>query len=112
MIKKLLITAVLALTACAAENNQLSIADLEKAGFEKQQQQLFQMINATDGWSGRWNNEVIEVYTFENNDLADNPFYTSINIESNASNWADKCIHKNVILLSKGTESCQLLSDV
>lgn len=112
MFKKILITAVLACTACSGENSQLSISDIEKAGFEKNQQQLFQMVGASDGWSGKWNDEVVEIYTFTDTDLENNPFYTSINIERSSSNWADKCIHKNVILLSKGTKACQLLSDV
>lgn len=46
------------------------------------------------------------------NQLEKNPFYTSTVVDSNYSNWADKYIHKNVILLSKSTESCHSLSQL
>lgn len=112
MIRQIAVVATVMLSACNQASSNLTIADIEKAGLDKEQKQLYEMVGVTADWSGRWNDEVVEVYTFAESDLEKNPFYTSTVVDSNYSNWAYKYIHKNVILLSKGTESCHSLSQL
>ena len=39
---------------------------LKKIGFQKGDQQFYQMIGAIDGWAGTLGGESVEVYFFEN----------------------------------------------
>lgn len=112
MHKKLTVSVFLVCSACSQNGADLTFAELEAAGFEKHQQQYFQLVGATNAWSGRWANEDVEVYTFDDPDLESAPFYESIKTEDPGSTWADKCVHKNVILLSKGYQACDRLYEL
>jgi hypothetical protein len=107
MHKKLTVSVFLVCSACSQNDADLTFAELEAAGFEKHQQQYFQLVGAT-----RWANEDVEVYTFDDPDLENAPFYESIKTEDPGSTWADKCVHKNVILLSKGYQACDRLYEL
>lgn len=112
MHKKLTVSVFLVCSACSQNDVDLTFAELEAAGFEKHQQQYFQLVGATNAWSGRWANEDVEVYTFDDPDLENAPFYESIKTDAPGSTWADKCVHKNVILLSKGYKACDRLHEL
>ncbi len=108
---KLMISSCLfILTACEQNNAKLTFAELEAAGFEKYQQQFFQLVGATNAWSGSWANEEVEVYTFDDPDLENSAFYKSIRTNRPDSTWNAKCVHKNVIMLSKGEKACEQLA--
>ncbi len=109
MIKKIVFLTLSVCFGCSQNSQDLTFNDLEAAGFDKEQQQYFQLVGATNAWSGRWANEDVEVYTFDDPDLENAPFYKSIRINSQ-SKWVDKCVHKNVVLLSKGNKACEQLS--
>lgn len=102
------LTALLA--GCSSES-PLTLADLETNGFQKDQQQLYQMVNAIDGWSGYWASDRVEVYLYENDASATEEiagFASSIQ-EGNMSGWMEFCQHQNVLLLSKGENACESL---
>ena len=101
---------IFSLVACEQNRNQLTFAELEAAGFEKYQQQFFQLVGATNAWSGTWGNEEVEIYTFDDPDLENSPFYQDVKTGGPDAKWADKCVHKNVILLSKGHQACDQLT--
>jgi hypothetical protein len=50
----------------SALSKDFKINDVEKIGFQKGDQQFYQMIGAIDGWAGTLGGESIEVYFFEN----------------------------------------------
>jgi hypothetical protein len=52
------------LSARDQASSNLTIADIEKAGLDKEQKPLYKMVGATDDWSGRWIDEVVEVSNF------------------------------------------------
>ena len=89
MHKKLTVSVFLVCSACSQNDADLTFAELEAAGFED-----------------------VEVYTFDDPDLENAPFYESIKTEDPGSTWADKCVHKNVILLSKGYQACDRLYEL
>ncbi|MCB2426165.1 hypothetical protein [Methylophaga pinxianii] len=109
MYKKLSMIIFVFCVACSSNSTDLTFAELEAAGFKKEQQQYFQLVGATNAWSGRWANEDIEIYTFDDPDLENAPFYKSIKVNTNDSRWADKCVHRNVVLLSNGEQACKRL---
>ena len=49
----------------SALSKDFKINDVEKIGFQKGDQQFYQMIGAIDGWAGTLGGESIEVYFFE-----------------------------------------------
>lgn len=102
------LTALLA--GCSSES-PLTLVDLEANGFQKDQQQLYQMVNAVDGWSGHWASDRVEVYLYENTSSATeevDSFASSVQ-EGNMSGWVELCQHQNVLLLSKGESACDSL---
>ena len=56
---------ILSLTTPALSKD-FKIKDIEKIGFQKNDQQFYQMIGAIDGWAGTLGGESVEVYFFEN----------------------------------------------
>ncbi|CUS49065.1 MAG: putative lipoprotein [Idiomarinaceae bacterium HL-53] len=101
---------VVLLAGCSSES-QLTLSELEANGFQKDQQQLYQMVNATDGWSGHWASDRVEVYLYENASSATNEaegFASSVQ-DGNLSGWVELCQHRNVLLLSKGESACSSL---
>lgn len=51
------------LAGCSKEVSY-SISDVEAVGFEKDDQQIYQMVGAIDGWSGTLEGERVELYEF------------------------------------------------
>lgn len=62
--KKFLSIAI-ALLALPTHAQNLTINDFEKIGFIKENQPLFQMVGAIDGWKGKFKGNQIEVYLYE-----------------------------------------------
>ena len=59
-------------------SKEFKVADFEKLGFLKDDRQWFQMIGAIDGWSGKINDEIIEVYFFKNKREINREFFLSM----------------------------------
>lgn len=93
-------------TSCSKNDPPLSIGDAEKYGFEKDEQQLFQMIEAVDGWSGTWEGEVVELYQYQDSSSVKLIHFETTTDAGNFSNWQDKCQFKNMYLISKGNKAC------
>ena len=62
MSKVFLILIFTLLSVSKTFSKEFKVTDFEKLGFLKGDQQWFQMIGAIDGWFGKINDEVIEVY--------------------------------------------------
>ena len=104
------------LTGCTAINSKLTIADAEEAGFERDQQQLYQMIGAEDGWSGTWAGTTVELYQYEDEESAQQAVQ-EFAIEDfvqpgNISGWVTFCQVRNLLMLSKGMEPCRKLNEL
>lgn len=108
MKKTLLIITLGLLTACGG-SKVISISDAETAGFQKDKQKIFQMIGAKDGWGGKWADESVEIYEYENADLVNPDVFKSAVAKNNISGWLELCVHKNIIMLSKGNSACAAL---
>ena len=96
-------------SACSGADRDFTIADAESAGFEKGDQQMFQMIGAIDGWGGTWIGENVELYQFESPDSLNLFHFESWIADGNTSNWADLCQRGNLMLVSKGRQACSKL---
>jgi len=93
----------------AIASQPLSISDAESAGFEKNSQQLFQMIGAQDGWSGTWSGETVELYQYASEAEVNPKVFESPVQDGNISGWAELCQHHNMLMLSKGDNACSKL---
>ncbi len=94
------------LASVASANELLSISDAESGGFEKNSQQLFQMIGAKDGWSGTWSGEKVELYQYASEEEVNPKVFESSVQEGNISGWIELCQHRNMLMLSKGEKAC------
>jgi len=114
MHKAIMILAVagLLLASFASASELLSISDAESVGFEKNSQQLFQMIGAKDGWSGSWFVEKVELYQYASEEEVNPKVFESSVQEGNISGWVELCQHRNMLMLSKGDKACDELKDL
>jgi len=103
---------ILVISSCSNAEISLTIGDAERIGFDKSEQQYFQMIGAIDGWSGTWEGEVVELYQYESSDNIEKKFPLTITDTGNISGWIDKCIVGNMIMISKGKKSCPKLKSL
>ena len=62
----ILISVMFLTIVTSALSKDFKINDVEKIGFQKGDQQFYQMIGAIDGWAGTLGGESVEVYFFEN----------------------------------------------
>ena len=90
-------------SACSKDYN---VGDVEKIGFQKDDQQFYQMIGAIDGWAGTLGGESVEVYFFENKKKINDAFFKSI---VPGDTYKDYCTKDNVALISIGKNACKLL---
>lgn len=106
---RLALAALAVLMGCADDSAALSIADAEAAGFSKDQQQLYQMIGAVDGWSGEWVGETVELYQFADANPENLTRFQAATQPGNISGWVELCDAGNLVMLSKGQEACNML---
>ena len=90
----------------SALSKDFKINDVEKIGFQKGDQQFYQMIGAIDGWSGTLGGDTVEVYFYETKKKINNAFFKSL---VPGDTWRDYCTKDNVALISKGKNACKLL---
>ena len=90
----------------SALSKDFKINDVEKIGFQKGDQQFYQMIGAIDGWAGTLGGESIEVYFFENKKKINDAFFKS---QVPGDTYKDYCTKDNVALISIGKNACKLL---
>lgn len=90
----------------ASASQTLAISDAESEGFEKNSQQLFQMIGAQDGWSGTWSGERVELYQYASEAKVNPAVFESSVEDGNISGWVELCQHHNMLMLSKGDKAC------
>ena len=90
----------------SALSKDFKINDVEKIGFQKGDQQFYQMIGAIDGWAGTLSDDTVEVYFFENKKKINDPFFKSL---VPGDTWKDYCKKNNVALISTGNNACKLL---
>jgi hypothetical protein len=102
----LLYGAGLLIASFASAGQALTISDAESAGFEKNSQQIFQMIGAKDGWSGIWVGEKVELYQYASEGDVNPKIFDSSVQDGNVSRWVELCQHHNMLMLSKGDQSC------
>jgi len=95
--------------ASAANAQQIALTDLENIGFEFDEQQLFFMVGAIDGWSGTIADERIEAYFYADAAFEFPAMLENSTKEGNLSGWVDMCRVENVLMLSKGETACDLL---
>lgn len=102
------------LTSCTSEQEMLSIEDAKKAGFERDKQQMFQMVSAQDGWSGNWVGDRVELYEYKDIETANEhmPQFESMINGENISGWEELCTEKNMVMLSKGENACDKLRNM
>ena len=101
--------ATLALSGCNQAQENLSIAAAEDAGFEKNQQQIFQMVGAKDGWSGEWAGEIVELYEYSEPSAINRDAFEASIQPGNLSGWVEMCAVRNMLMLSKGDNACRHL---
>ena len=106
MFKFFLILIFTLLSVSKTFSKEFKVADFEKLGFLKGDQQWFQMIGAIDGWSGKINDEFIEVYFFKNKRKINREFFESMAPGDTWKNWCEK---GNVALITKGDTACSYL---
>lgn len=99
----------LALSGCSQAVENLSINDAEAAGFEKDQQQIFQMVGANDGWSGEWAGDRVELYAFSDYGSVNHEAFEASVQPNNISGWVEVCVGRNLLMLSKGENACREL---
>lgn len=97
------------IASCSNAEASLTINEAENIGFQKEKQQLFQMIGATDGWSGTWEGEKVELYQFESPEKIKKDLFSTSTDKGNISGWVDKCTVRNMFMLSKGKKACSKL---
>ncbi|WP_057787656.1 hypothetical protein [Alishewanella sp. WH16-1] len=100
----------LALSGCGQAINKLSIDDAKAAGFEKDQQKIFQIVGANDGWSGEWAGDRVELYLFSDQDSVNREAFQASVQPNNISGWVEMCVEKNLLMLSKGENACRELN--
>ena len=88
---------------------EFNISDLDKIGFNKEDQQLFQMIGAIDGWGGTIDNEVVEAYIYKNSEAIPRDLFKNILNGDNISGWKNYCFKENIALITKGNLACEKL---
>lgn len=108
-INSLILVALLALFGCGQAAENLSIDDAEGAGFEKDQQQIFQMVGANDGWSGEWAGDRVELYQFSDHGSVNHETFQASVQPNNISGWVEMCVVRNLLMLSKGESACREL---
>lgn len=99
----------LSVTACSQATTRLSINDAENLGFKKDQQQIFQMVGASDGWNGTWSGETVELYEFSDSKSVNRDAFQAATQPNNISGWKEVCITENLLMLSKGKKACREL---
>lgn len=107
--KLMSLLAISLIVSCSSAEAPLTINKAENIGFKKEKQQLFQMIGATDGWSGIWEGEKVELYQFESSEKIKKDLFSTSTDEGNISGWVDKCSVRNMFMLSKGSKACSKL---
>ena len=105
----LVLVALLALFGCGQAAENLSIDDAEVAGFEKGEQQIFQMVGANDGWSGEWGGDRVELYEFSDHGSVNHEAFEASVQPNNISGWVEICVVRNLLMLSKGENACREL---
>ena len=105
-------TVVFTFLASVAAANPLTLADLEGVGFEFDEQQLFFMVGAIDGWSGKIDDERIEAYFYADAAFEFPALLENSTKEGNLSGWVDMCRVENVLMLSKGESACAMLDEL
>jgi len=110
------LTKILILVFLILSNNAYSkefeISDFEELGFKKETVQFYQIIGAIDGWSGKIDDERLEVYIYENEkDIPKEDFENQIT-NGNASGWKEACFNNNLALLTKGTSACKIIKQL
>lgn len=101
----------LILAGCSQEVSY-AISDAESVGFEKDSQQLYQMVGAIDGWSGTLQGERVELYEFESSSEVNTKAFEKSTQEGNMSGWVDLCQVGNLLMISKGEKACPTLKDI
>ena len=112
MFKNLTLAIVLsiALIGCGKEETKIyTIADCEKIGFVKEAQQIFILIGANNGWSGTWEGEVVEVYSYDTTDSTNGDKLNNAAAPGNASGWVELSRVENIVMLSKGKKAGEKL---
>ena len=102
----ILISVMFLTIVTSALSKDFKINDVEKIGFQKGDQQFYQMIGAIDGWAGTLGGESVEVYFFENKKKINDAFFKST---VPGDTYKDYCTKDNVALISKGKNACKLL---
>lgn len=101
----LLVIGTLILFGCSQHHPKITIEDVEKIGFEKGDQQLYQLVNAEDGWGGVFKGETVELYQFSSTKTVNAEYFLPIK-NDNISGWQDGCVVRNLLLISKGKLAC------
>ena len=96
---------ILSLTTPALSKD-FKIKDIEKIGFQKNDQQFYQMIGAIDGWSGILDGDKVEIYVFESKIKINEVLFKS---QTSKKSWKMYCSKGNVALISKGKNACKVL---
>ena len=86
---------------------RFTIADAERVGFVRGDQQLVQIIGASDGWGGTLAGDEVELYSFA--DTIPREFLRNTTQPGNAAGWAGFCQVRNLVVLYKREESCNAL---
>ncbi len=107
---------IMTLASCSSTNEKLTISDAEEAGFERDQQQFYQMIGAEDGWSGTWAGTTVELYQYADAESAqkaaqEESFKNAVQ-PGNVSGWVEFCRVRNLLMLSKGAVPCRKLKEL
>ena len=110
--KLMYLLTIFLIASCSNAEVPLTINDAENIGLKKEKQQLFQMIGATDGWSGIWEGENVEIYQFESSVKIKKDLFSTSTNEGNISGWVDKCTVKNMFMISKGKKACSKLKNL
>ena len=102
------VTITIILAGCSSEKQKLTISDAKEAGFKTEEQQLYQMVGAEDGWGGTWAGDTVELYQYANEKSAKENVKTHFATSAdpgNISGWVELCQVQNMIMLSKGAEA-------
>ena len=110
------LAALVSLIGCSHAVQKLTVADAEQAGFEREQQQFYQMVGAEDGWSGTWESIEVELYQYVNEESAQQAMQT-YSIEDyvqqgSSSGWVTFCQVRNLLMVSMGMEPCRQLREL
>lgn len=97
--------------AATVPPQRFTIADAERAGFVKgQQQMMYQMIGASDGWTGTLAGDTVELYSYS--DTIPVEFFESSTQDRTISGWSDYCLVGNLVMLHRKTATCDALRKV